>query len=146
MSQANPTKFRAVYKDVRGATFSAPVEKMPDGSWVMHTSNGEQLPITVTFTDDNAGPLNFSHYREEPKPADLRLHIDRLPGESNLGALQRAYAEKEIVAQRKHRQAARTEIQNILPDPAKVQAAKDLNAQILRERRPHRGPAIIKGD
>jgi hypothetical protein len=140
-------KYRAVYKNEAGATFSAPVEKRSDGTWVMHSSDGLQLPIDFHFTDDHAGPLIFSHYREEPEPADLRLHIDRLPGESSLGALQRAYAEKEIVEQRKHRQAARAEAQNDIPDPVKVQAARDLNNQMAHNKKPNgRGVGLVIGE
>jgi hypothetical protein len=128
--------YQAVYKNEQGATFSALVEKQSDGSWIMHSSDGLQLPITSQFNDDHAGPLFFSHYREDPEPVDLRLHIDRLPGESSFGALQRAYAEKEIVAQRKHREAARAEGQKVIPDPVKVQQARDLNTQLARTMRP----------
>lgn len=140
-------KYRAVFKDSNGATFSAPVEKQTDGSWIMHTSDGLQLPINSEFHDDHAGPLIFSHYREEPEPEDLRLHIDRLPGESSFGALQRAYAEKEIVEQRNQRQAARTEIQNVLPDPAKTAQARNINEEFARLKRPNgRGVGLVIGE
>src|ERR1700676_1293035 len=99
---------RAVYRDNRGAAYSCPVETH-DGKWGMVTSEGHQ-PITHYFDDDVAGRLTFVQYRGEP---DLRLHISRMPGESSLGALQRAYAEKEIVAKRRHRQAARQKIQDV---------------------------------
>lgn len=122
-------KYRAVYRSETGATFSAPVEKVGEG-WVMHTSDGQQLPIHLTFTDDAAGQLTFVEYREEPEPEDLRLHLpDRIGTENSLQQLQRAYAEKEVVAQRKQRQAARMEIQNVASDAAKVAAARDLNNQ-----------------
>jgi hypothetical protein len=123
-----PNIFRAVFRDDKGAaTYSARVE-LRDGAWVMETSDGFQ-PITFYFDDDDAGRLTFSHYREEPGPTDQRLHISRMPGESSFAAMQRAYAEREIVEQRKQRQAARAEIQNALPDPAKIQQARDLNNQ-----------------
>ena len=67
-------KFRAVYRDAKGATFSSHVE-VRDGAWVMLTSEGPQ-PIGYHFDDDAAGRLTFVHYREEPEPVDLRLHID----------------------------------------------------------------------
>src|ERR1700688_3984098 len=100
---------RAVYQDETGATFSCPVE-LHDGNWALVTSDGHK-PITFYFDDDAAGRLTFVEYREEVPKEDSRLHINRMPGESSFGALQRAYAEKEIVEQRKHRQAARQEMQ-----------------------------------
>ena len=131
--------YQAVYKNAQGGTFSAPVEKLSDGTWVMHTSDGLQLPIHLTFNDDHAGPLIFSHYREEPEPEDLRLHVEpRQPGQSSFRQLQEARA-AHINQERKMREEARARAQQTVVNPAKAQAAKDLNAQILRERRPHRG-------
>ena len=120
-------KVRAVYRNKKGATFSAPVEKQSDGTWTMLTSEGP-TKITSNFQDDVGGSLTFVEYREEP---DTRLHIDRLPGESSFGALKHAYAEKEIAYQRQQRQAA---LQKINSDSAahelsRVAAAGDINAQ-----------------
>jgi hypothetical protein len=122
--------YRAVFQDEKSsATYSAKVE-LRDGVWLMETSDGFQL-ITLHFDDDEAGRLTFSHYREEPEPVDLRLHLpERIGTESSFQQLQRAYVEKEIIAQRKHRQAARTEIQNVSPpDPAQVAAARRINQE-----------------
>src|SRR5258708_38967369 len=116
---------RAVYRDERGATYSCPVE-IHDGKWAMLTSEGLQ-PITHHFHDDVGGLLTFVKYRDEPNAEDPRLQINRLPGESSFGALQRAYAENEIVEERKQRQAARSEIQNVAPDPSKGAAARAIN-------------------
>src|SRR6266478_7069977 len=57
---------------------------------------------------------------------DSRLHVERLPGESGFAAMQRAYAEQEIAIQRKHREAARAEINNQPPDAAKVARAESV--------------------
>ena len=126
-------KVRAVYRNKKGATFSAPVEKHGD-AWIMQTSDGP-APITYNFQDDAAGPLTFVEYREEP---DTRLHIDRLPGENSFGALKRAYAEKEIAYQRQQRQAT---LQTINNDSAahelnRIAAARDVNAQFAQTRKP----------
>src|SRR5258706_15165027 len=108
--------YRVVYQNEAGATFSAPVE-LRDGTWVMHTSDGLQLPINFHFTDDEAGPLTFLRYTEQPEPVDLRLHLpDKIGTESSFQQLQRAYVEQEVVAQRKHREQARAEAQNVPPD------------------------------
>ena len=127
-------KVRAVYRNEKGATFSAPVEKQSDGTWTMLTSDGP-TPITHTFRDDVGGSLTFVEYREEP---DTRLHIDLLPGESSFGALKRAYAEKEIAYQRQQRQAA---LQNINNDSAahelkRFASARDINAQFAQAKKP----------
>ena len=124
------TKYRAVYRnESSSATFSAPVEKTPDGSWVMHSADGQQLPIHLTFNDDAAGTLVFSHYREDPEPEDLRLHVEpRQPGQSSFRQLQEARA-AHVDQERKARGEARAHVQNVLPDPAKVAQARDLNNQ-----------------
>ena len=129
-------KFRAVYRNKKGATFSAPVEKHGD-AWIMQTSDGP-VPIAHTFQDVVGGLLTFVEYREEP---DTRLHIDRLPGESSFGALKRAYAEKEIAYQRQRRQAA---LQTINNDSAarelnRIAAARDTNAQFAKAKKPRGG-------
>jgi len=132
---------RAVYKDEHGATFSCPVE-LHENKWMMLTSEGFQA-ITHEFKDDVAGTLTFVEYREQK---DSRLHVERLPGESGFAAMQRAYAEQEIATQRKHREAARAEINNQPPDAAKVARAegvRQLNAQTLRQMRPRGGGAYI---
>lgn len=124
------TKYRAVYRDAKRASFSAPVEKLSDGSWVMHTSDGLQLPIDFHFTDDAAGVLTFDSYREEPEPVDLRLHLpEKIGTESSFQQLQRAYVEKEVIAQRQHRQAARASAQQTFINPAKIEAARQINNQ-----------------
>ena len=133
---------KAIYRDAAGNQFSCPVVKN-DGAWNMVTSEGPQ-PITYDFQDDVGGILTFVEYRETE---DLRLHIDRLPGESSFGALQRTYAEKVVAQQRRDRQQARTEIQNTnIPDAQKVQAARNANNYAANRMRPRRGPAVIKGD
>src|SRR5258708_39817661 len=38
---------------------------------------------------------------KQTEPEDRRIHVDRRPGESNLAAAQRAYAENQNAAQRK---------------------------------------------
>src|SRR5258708_485795 len=138
---------RAVYKNDRGQTYSAPVEKQSDETWRMLTSDGP-VPINYHFQDDVGGLLTFVEYRKETESPDLRLHIDsRLPGESSFRQLQRLNAER-IVEQRQQRSQARTQAQNVAAqhDPAKVAAAQELNAQILRERRPRgRGVGLIIG-
>ena len=130
-------KYRAMYRNEKGATFSAPVEKQTDGTWTMFTSEGPQ-PISYTFQDDVGGLLTFVEYREEP---DTRLHIDRLPGESSFGALKRAYAETEIAAQRQHRQAALQKINNdsAARELSRVAAARDINAQFAARLKPRGG-------
>jgi hypothetical protein len=106
----------------------------------MITSDGPQ-PIVFRFQDDVAGELIFDSYREEPESADSRLHVQ---AGSTWTDHRQAFAEQELTEQRKRRQAGRTEIQNVPPDPAKVAAARELNAQILRERRPRgRGVGIL---
>ena len=125
-------ELRAVYKDQQGAMYSCPVE-IHDNKWVMRTSEGIQ-PISFYFQDDVAGRLTFFEYRESQ--TDSRLHINRLPGESSFGALQRAYAEQRLAEERKHRQAGRAEINNQPPDPAKVAAAREINTQIAQTMRP----------
>src|SRR5260370_40441336 len=82
--------------------------------------------------------------------SDSRLHVERLPGESGFAAMQRAYAEQEIATQRKHREAARAEINNQPPDAAKVARAETvrrLNAHTLRQMMPPAGRQFsVKGD
>ena len=135
--------FRAIYKDAQGRTYSCPVE-VHDGQWMLVTTS-RLAPITHTLDNEEFGIITFDSYREEP--ADLRLHIDRLPGESSFGALRRAYAEKEIAEQRKHRKAARTEAQNVLPDPAKVAQARHINAEFAKLKRPNgRGVGLVIGE
>lgn len=138
--------WRAIYKDAKGGRYSAPIEKQSDGAWAMLSSDGP-IPITHQFQDDAAGTLTFVEYKEVP---DSRLHVERLPGESSLGALQRAYAEKVVAQERRDRQQARKEIQNAnMPDPRRVQAARNANNYAASQMRPHRGPAVItyiKGD
>ena len=132
-------KMRAVYQDERGATYSCPVV-LNENTWMLQTSEGLQ-PITFYFDDDIGGRLTFVEYRKEPPAEDSRLHINRMVGESSFGALQRAYAEQKLAVERKHREAGRAEINNQPADPHKVQAARELNAQILHQRRP-RGPGV----
>lgn len=83
----------------------------------------------------------------QTQPDDTQLHIERLPGESSFGALQRAYAEQGIAAQRKQRQVARTEAQNTPIDPREVAAAMRVNAEYAALRRPRgRGQFIVNGE
>jgi hypothetical protein len=130
---------RAVYKDKQGRTYSCPVE-VHGSKWQMQTSDGFQ-DITFHFQDDVGGLLTFDCYRDEPQSADSRLHVQ---AGSTWTDHKQAFAEQELAEQRKQRQAGRTEIQNVPPDPAKVAAARELNVQILRERRPRgRGVGIL---
>jgi hypothetical protein len=131
---------RAVYKDEHGATYSCPVVKN-DGAWAMVTSAGP-TPITFFFDDNVAGRLVFDSYRDEPQAEDHRLHISRLPGESSFGALRRAYAEQKVAEERKQRQAARTEIQNVPVDPVAVANARAANNYAAEVKRPHRDAFI----
>ena len=132
---------RAIYRDAAGNQFSCLVVQN-NGVWEMVTSDGSQ-PITHEFQDDIAGTLTFVEYREQK---DSRLHVERLSGESGFAAMQRAYAEQEIATQRKHREAARAEMNNQPPDAAKVaraESVRQLNAQTLRQMRPRGGGAYI---
>src|SRR5713101_5061441 len=132
---------KAIYRDAAGNQFSCPVVQN-NGAWAMVTSDGPQ-PITHEFQDDIAGTLTFVEYREQK---DSRLHVERLSGESGFAAMQRAYAEQEIATQRKHREAARAEMNNQPPDAAKVaraESVRQLNAQTLRQMRPRGGGAYI---
>ncbi len=137
--------WRAVYRDQQGRKYSCPVVEI-DGGWAMLTSEGPQS-ITHQFQDDVAGLLTFVEYQQTE---DSRLHVERLPGESGFAALQRAYAEQVIATQRKHREAARTEINNQPPDAvqvARAESVRQLNAQTLRQMRPRGGGQfIIKGE
>src|SRR5258706_5588579 len=120
-------KYRAVYKNEAGATFSAPVERQSDGTWVMHSSDGLQLPINLEFNDDHAGRLTFSHYRDETPPEDLRLHLpERIGTESSFQQLQRANAAR-INEERKPREEARARAQETSVNPAKVAEARAIN-------------------
>lgn len=76
---------------------------------------------------------------------ESRLHLsERLPGESRLGVLQRAFAE-EIAAQRKARQRMRAEMQNVPTDAARLAAAREARNQYAKSMRPYgKGAAIIK--
>lgn len=85
-------------------------------------------PCTITYSLDNEefGIITFDSYREE---IDSRLHIEpRQPGQSSFRQLQEARA-SHINQERKAREEARAHMQNVLPDPAKVQAARELNNQ-----------------
>ncbi|SRR5258707_11511614 len=126
--------FRAAYKDAQGHTYSCPVE-IHDGKWMLVTTSG-LAPITHTLDNEEYGIVTFDSYREEP---DTRLHLpQRIGTESSFQQLQRAYVEKEIVAKRKHRQAVRTEIQNVSPpDPTKVEAARQINNEFAALRNRH---------
>ena len=75
----------------------------------------------------------------EPQVQDLRLHVERLPGESAFAALQRAYAEQRLAIDRKSREEARMKIQdNISVDAAKVAAVRDANNRSAAIMRPSR--------
>src|SRR5260221_581549 len=125
---------RAVYKDTANRTYSCPVE-IRDNKWQMKTSEGFQ-DITFHFDDDIGGRLFFVEYREDPKPEDSRLHIDRLPGESSFGALQRAYAEQKVAVERKQREQARAHAQEVPVDAAAVARAREINNQLAQRMRP----------
>jgi len=62
---------------------------------------------------------------ETPRPTepDTRFHVEPLPGESRFSALQRAFAEQRIAAERKARQQARNQAQSAPVDPRTAQKA-----------------------
>jgi hypothetical protein len=132
-------KYRVVYENSEGATFSAPVE-LRDGAWVMHTSDGFELPINFHFTDDAAGRLTFSHYREEhTEPVGIHVQTG-----SSWADHKQAHAEQRLAVERKQREQARTEIQNVPPDAAKVAQARDINNQLAHAKKPNgRGVGIV---
>src|SRR5258708_32271933 len=108
--------FRAVYQDSEGRTYSCPVVKL-DGQWQMVTSEGTQ-PITTEFQDDMAGTLVFDSYREVETE-----QLQVAPG-SNWADHKQAFAEQRLAEERKQRDQARAEIQNVPVDPAKVAVAR----------------------
>ena len=128
--------FRAVYKDARGQTFSAPVEKRGD-DWIMLTSEGP-TPIAHHFDDDIGGRLTFVRY-EEVEPDHRPLHIEaKSPGQSSLSQLQTAAAQREA-DYRRDREIARQRFLNEAnaPNPHAVQQARDINNQFVQRRRWH---------
>jgi hypothetical protein len=128
--------FRAVYKDTEGRTYSCPVE-IHEGQWMLVVASGF-APITHILDNEEYGEVIFHSYREEPEPEDLRLYLpERIGTESSFQQLQRAYAEKEIVAQRKHREAARVQAQETFTNPAKVEAARHINNEFAALRNRH---------
>ena len=119
--------FRAKYKDGQGRTYSCPVE-IHNGNWMLVTASG-LAPITHSLDNEEYGTVVFDSYREEPEPIDLRLHIEpRQPGQSSFRQLQEARA-AHINGERKAREEARARAQEISVNPAKVQAARELNNQ-----------------
>src|SRR6266436_2185468 len=94
--------YRAVYKDAQDRTYSCPAVKTED-RWMMMTSDG-LTEITHNFQDDVGGALTFLEYREDPEPADYRLHIEpKRPGQSSHSQLQEANVAR-INAGRKNRE------------------------------------------
>ena len=103
--------FRAVYRDEHGRTYSAPVEFHGD-KWLMRTSEGLQ-PIEHFFNDDNAGPLTFDHYREEP---ETQSADSRLPHENSFQQLHRIAANRDA-EQHRLEQVARLQFVNEMNQP-----------------------------
>jgi hypothetical protein len=134
--------FRAIYKDAQGRTYSCPVE-IHDGQWMLVTTSG-LAPITHSLDIQEYGIVTFDSYREE---VDTRLHIEpRQPGQSSFRQLQEARA-AHIDAERKQREQARLEIQNVPPDAAKVAQARSVNEQFARLKRPNgRGVGLVIGE
>ena len=115
--------YRAVYMDLQNRTYSCPAVKTED-RWMMMTSDG-LTEITHDFQDDIGGPLTFLEYREDP--ADDRLHIaPRQPGQSSFRQLQGANVSR-VNAERKAREESRARAQEISVNPAKVEAARQIN-------------------
>ncbi len=119
---------RAVYKDGEGKTYSCPVA-IHNNRWMMQTSAGFE-EIGYNFQDDVAGLLVFVEYREE---TDSRIHVQ--PG-STWADHKLAHAQQRLVEERKQRDQARAELNNQLPDPHKVQQAREINNQIAQTMRP----------
>lgn len=123
--------FRAVYKDAQGRTYSCPVE----GSrrqWMLVTTSGF-APITHTLDNQEFGTITFDSYREE---IDSRLHIEpRVPGQSSFRQLQEARA-SHINAETKAREEARARVQQTSVNPAKVEAARQINNEFALRKRP----------
>ena len=78
--------------------------------------------------------------------SEPRLHaVERRPGESAWMAAKRAYAEQQILAQRKARQQMRAEMQKVPTDAARLAAARDADNQYAKSMRPYgKGAALIK--
>ena len=128
---------RAVFRDQQGRTYSCPVVKN-EGAWAMVTSEGPR-PITHEFQDDDAGLLTFVEYRQTE---DSRLHVERLPGESNFGAIQRAFAEQKITTQRKQRQQSRADAQT--QAARKIEQSRHLNNEFAAVKKPRgKGAAFV---
>src|SRR6266851_8382140 len=167
-------EMKAVYQDKDGNQFSYPVVKTANG-WklsglvdiVFYLTEATAAGGLIEFVDyvleapaglrgcdyiqiNNAWRVQLPWPQPPATPptptnveTDSRIHVER---GSNWAGHKQAFAEQRLAEERRVRDQARQEIQNVLADPAKVAAARELNAQILRARRPQRGPAIIKGD
>src|SRR5260370_24219020 len=101
-------ELRAVYKDQQGRTYSCPVE-ISEGKWMMKTSDGP-APITFYFDDDIGGRLTFVNYREELPSEGSRIHVER---GSTWAAHKLAFAQQQLAQERRDRENARTEMQNV---------------------------------
>ena len=126
--------FRAVYRNARGQTFSAPVEKRGD-DWIMLTNEGTAT-ITQHFDDDVGGRSTFVRY-EEVESDHRPLHIAvKSPGQSSLSQLQTAAAQREA-EYRRDREIARQRFLNEAnaPDPQAIQQVRDINNQFAQRRR-----------
>lgn len=126
---------RAVYKDQRGQTYSAPIV-FQDGRWLMRTSEG-LAPITLRFDDDQGGRLEFVGYRDEP---DERLHIEpKQPGQSSLAQLQASAAKVEAQARAERQRTIQNQVaQADASDAAKVRQARAINTQLAQRWSPKR--------
>ncbi len=125
--------YRAVYKDGQGQTYSCPVQ-VHEGQWKLVTNSGF-APITHDLDNEEYGVVIFDSYVEE---ADVRLHLPEPIGtENSFQRLQRGFVEQEIVAQRKQRQEARTRAQETFVNPAKTEAAREINNQYAALRNRH---------
>lgn len=130
---------RAVYKDQRGQTYSAPIV-FQDGQWLMRTSEG-LAPITLRFDDDQGGRLEFVGYRDEP---DERLHIEpKQPGQSSLAQLQASAAKVEAQARAERQRTIQNQVaQADASDAAKVRQARAINTQLAQRWNPKRPEPI----
>jgi hypothetical protein len=132
--------YRAVFKSKDGQTFSCHVE-LQNGVWMMQTSDGFQ-PLTQTFQDDAGGTLKLDSYREVTPEPDSRLHVES--GGSWQDHKNR-FAETELANQRKSREQARTELQEIPlngKSAARAEAAHRERQEFAKTMRPN-GKGVV---
>ncbi len=165
-------EMKAVYQDKDGNQFSYPVVKTANG-WklsglvdiVFYLTEATAAGGLIEFVDyvleappgirgcdyiqiNNAWRVQLPWPQKPAEPPtttdtkeDPKLHVER---GSNWAAQKQAYAEQRLAQERRNRDQARAEITNQPPDPYKVQAARELNAQILHQMRPRgRGVGLV---